>query len=123
MTTLRDEDGMKICRNDCEDNYGDCLLPCGDTECFTKCAEKRNRCLFGCYGWYVACFCTEPPSALDLLNKDRCMKKWGSILGECIVDCNIVSDCEAECIADYKDNIEYCPCEVIPDGPVCQSLF
>ena len=56
----------------------------------------------------------DPPSPEDLLNTDRCMKKWGSILGDCIVDCNAVANCEAECIADYKDNIEYCPCEVIP---------
>ena len=54
----------------------------------------------------------DPPSPEDLLNTDRCMKKWGAILGDCIVDCNAVPDCEAECIDDYKDNIEYCPCEV-----------
>ena len=55
----------------------------------------------------------DPPSPEDLLNTDRCMKKWGSILGDCIVDCNAVPDCEAKCIDDYKDNIEYCPCEVM----------
>ena len=98
---------------------------------FDQCAQERNRCLYGCYGWYVACFCTvsllnirnykylnfqDPPSPEDLLNTDRCMKKWGSILGNCIVDCNAVPDCEAECIDDYKDNIEFCPCEVIPES-------
>ena len=54
----------------------------------------------------------EPPTPIDSLNKDRCMKKWGSILGDCIVNCTEVTDCEADCITDYKDNIEYCPCEV-----------
>ena len=55
----------------------------------------------------------DPPTPEDSLNTDRCMKKWGSILGDCIVDCNAVPDCEAECIDDYKENIEYCPCEVM----------
>ena len=45
-------------------------------------------------------------------NLDACLSKNSKSLGQCILDCNNDTSCEADCVATFKDKHSECPCQV-----------
>ena len=45
-------------------------------------------------------------------NLDACLSKNSKALGQCILDCNDDTSCEAACVSTFKDNHSECPCQV-----------
>ena len=45
-------------------------------------------------------------------NQDACLSKTSKTLGQCILDCDDDSSCEAACVSAFKDEHADCPCQV-----------
>ena len=46
-------------------------------------------------------------------NLDACLSKISKTLGQCILDCNDDTDCEASCVSTFKEEHSECPCQVV----------
>ena len=45
-------------------------------------------------------------------NIEACLSKTSKTLGQCILDCNDDSSCEATCVQTFKTEHSECPCQV-----------
>ena len=45
-------------------------------------------------------------------NWNQCLDVNGASLARCIYNCNDNSDCEDECVSQFKGRTDDCPCEV-----------
>ena len=45
-------------------------------------------------------------------NQEACLNKTSKTLGQCVLDCNDDSDCEAACVSAFKTEHSECPCQV-----------
>ena len=45
-------------------------------------------------------------------NLEACFDKTSKTLGQCILDCNDDSTCEAACVSAFKSEHSECPCQV-----------
>ena len=92
--------------------YSDC--PCG------------KNCPLGCNE------CSNPICKCGLNSKDdsnyiNCKNDKSMILGQCIIDCVRMLDCEKSCIEEFKTQHDKCPCQVSKlmshKGEVFQTIF
>ena len=52
-------------------------------------------------------------------NLDACLSKNSKNLGQCILDCNDDTNCEATCVTAFKKDHSECPCQVFKKYSNC----
>ena len=86
------------CHIDCIDGCNGCENPI----CF--CDVSWN------YQFISMLFVFKDDSNAD--NQEACFTKNSKTLGQCILDCNDESTCEAACVSAFKNDHSECPCQV-----------
>ncbi|CAG5078362.1 Oidioi.mRNA.OKI2018_I69.PAR.g8966.t1.cds [Oikopleura dioica] len=122
----------EVCFDFCEEKYIKCLSDCTSSYCELECAPVLTDCYTAC-----PCFrdcpegCENCPNSICLCvdpennpYTKQCSKAAFTRLDLCLESCYLDKNCMDDCLDNYKEEIDYCPCmKNCPMGCSCEGGY